>query len=244
MKTRDDPRRWGLARYLVSGFGGFAGLIFVPFFLGVMLVAILIDTFGSLQASVWAGASFLPRFYALVIVLHVVNTHFPLHISHGGTRRQYTAQLAVFVLAHGVVLAGLMTLGFWGESLVAELFGWPMALSSYTFIDGTRDFGAMALTFGIIFVAWGAATALGSTSLYRNREVGGLGVAAGIVMVMLVESSLGDGFLFLGFLGRLFTLDGWSMGSAMAIGAGLTVAAMLITWWVARSMPVRSPAEN
>jgi len=243
MTASNDPRQWGLAGYLLSGFSAFAGLMAVPLFLVTMAIAFLIDRIGTLEQSIWEWASLLVRFYALAIVLHVVKTHFPLHLAHGGTRRQFLGQLTLFVVAHGAVLAGLTTLGFWLESMVSNLAGWSTPTSSYAYFDSGTDVVAVASTFMVLFVVWGAATALGAVSRYRHRDAGGLGVVAGVLMVMAVESSFGDGFLFLGFIGRFVTLDQWSIGVSVAIGVALALLATFVTWLVGRNLNVKNPAE-
>ena len=55
-------------------------------------------------------------------------------------------------------------------------------------------------------------------------------------MVMAVESSFGDGFLFLGFIGRFVTLDQWSIGVSVAIGVAL-VAASYVRHLARRAKP-------
>ena len=131
----NDLRQWGLAGCLMSRFGAFAGLMAVPLFLVTMAIAFLTDSVGTLERSTWEWASLLVRFYALALVLHVVRTPCPLHIAHGGTRRQFFGQLTMFVVAHGAVLAVLTTPASWLESMVSNVASWSTPTSSYAYFD-------------------------------------------------------------------------------------------------------------
>lgn len=243
MATSNDPRPWGLARYLGTTLGGFVAVVFVPFFLATMVVALLLDRFATLDGSLWESATLLVRIYALVMAAHVVNTHFSLFLAQGGTRREYFRQLAAFLIGHGVLLAVLITLGFWLESLVAELLGWSITVNTYTFVDEATDFGPILATFAVIMVTWSVATALGAAAVYRNREAGGLAVVAAGLVVLLAESSMGSGFRFLGFLTRILDYQPSSFGASVTIGGIVALLSLIVCWGVIRTMPVKNPAE-
>lgn len=239
-----DPRSWGLARYLLVNFGGFAALIFVPFFVVVMLVGLLIEGIGSLESSVWEGATVLIRIYVVLITVHVVNTHFTLFLAHGGTRREYARQLLAFIVGHGALIAGLATLGFWLESVVADFAGWSIPPVGFSFFESATQLVAIASTFVVLLAVWGAASALGAVSMYRSREVGGVGVMAAVATVLLVEPFFGDGFRLFGFVSRLLDFDPASLGVSVAVGGAFLLGTGLITWLLLRTIAVRNPVDG
>lgn len=239
-----DPRSWGLARYLLANLGGFTALIFVPFFVVVMLVGLLIAGIWTLESSVWEAATVVIRIYVALITVHVVNTHFTLFLAHGGTRREYARQLLAFVVGHGALVAGLTTVGFWLESVVADLAGWAISPVSFAFFDSASQVLGIAATFFVLLTVWGAASALGAVSMYRSRDVGGFGVIAAVATVLLVEPLFGNGFRIFGFVTRLLDVDPGSLGSSVAVGGAFLLGTGLVTWLLLRTIAVRNPADG
>lgn len=239
--SNNDPREWGLASHLLGSYGILTVLAGVALFTVVMIVTLFL---GSVDNSLWEIGMILPRLYAFFVINDAVKTHLPLHLAHGGTRRQYYRQLTVLVLGHSLVLAGVATIGFRAESALAGWLNRTATIDSYTFFSSANELGAIATTFLIVFVVWGAATAMGTIYRYRDPDTGGLVVIGAVVIVLFVEASIGGNFRFFGFLQPLLRLEFWPLGSTAALAAGLSLLAWLIGKLGVRDIPIRGTTET
>lgn len=237
-----DPRAWVMSRYLIGAHGVLAMVVWVPFVVVVTGIAFIIDRYGTLDASVWEGAAQVPRWYALAIMIHVVTTHLPLHIAHGGTRREFSTQLGVFTWGFSGILAGLVTLGFVIESAVYGVMDWPHEVPGYALFDSPTQLGWSFVTFLLVFLVWTTAVGFVTAAFYRSPGWGSLAILPGFAMVGTAESVVGSEAL--PFITNVVE---FGRGSPTVVTTVLwclafTAVALFLTRAVVRDIPVRNRA--
>ncbi|HEU4866266.1 MAG TPA: hypothetical protein VFV09_00935 [Actinomycetota bacterium] len=235
-----------IARHRIKIDAPGAVAIWIPFVVFVALVIGLVAYFGEIRTSGWEKATQLPRWYAGAIGVYMTALYLPVYIAHGRTRREFLKQAPVAILVTTTVLAMLMAIGFAIESFAYRIADWPQTLSSTHLFESPTEFGLVFLEFWLAFVVWMVAGTFLGAGFYRNPGLGFLMLPVALLAVSLVEGSLG-GNATVSALPPLLSLfdiipQSGTVGRAVATAAGCSAVGWLITWLVARDLPVKTKA--
>lgn len=213
------------------------------FVLFVAAVMGMIAFFGEIRTSGWEKATQLPRWYAGAIGIYMTALYLPVYIAHGRTRREFIRQAPGAMAVTTTVLAALMTAGFAIEYVAYRVAGWPQTLSSTHLFESPNEFGLVFLEFWLAFVVWMVAGTFLGAAFYRSPGLGFLMLPVALLLVALVEGSLGGNATVSALppLLDLFDLipQSGTVARAIATAAGCSAAGWLITWLVVRDLPVK-----
>jgi hypothetical protein len=224
-----------------------AGIVFlwVPFVLIVGLVIGAAAYFGEISISGWETASQIPRWYAGAIGIYMTALYLPVYIAHGRTRTEFLRQAPAAIAVVTTILAGFMTAGYAIEYAAYRAAGWPQTLTSTHLFESPTEFGLVFVEFWLAFAAWMVAGTFLGASFYRNPVLGFPMIPVALLMVALVEGSLG-GNASVSALPLQQVLpaipQSGSVGRAIAVGAGCSAIGWVITWLVARDLPLKTKA--
>ncbi|GAA2356256.1 hypothetical protein [Nonomuraea africana] len=206
----------------------------------ITLVTVAIAIWGDLDESVWEKAVQLTRWYALFVGVALVTEFLPLFIAHGQSRRQFGFQAAVTIAVFAPFLAFLLVISFLLEALLYGLTGWTWALGQAHLFTAPTQAPMIFLEYTVMFVAWLVAGVLVSAAFYRWQGGGLLAIIPAAVMVLFVQSTIGDKMPlpFITFqLG--FNLPDSALGAVLA-AAGTFVVGLGLTWLIIRDVPLRN----
>ncbi len=240
-----SPQPISITRHRIKMDGAGIAFLWVPFVVIVGLVVGIVAWFGEISISGWETASQIPRWYAGAIGIHMTALYLPVYLAHGRTRTEFLRQAPPAIAIVTTILAALMTAGFAIEYVVYRLADWPQTLSSSHLFESPTEFGLVFVEFWLAYAAWMVAGTFLGASFYRNPALGFLMIPVALVMVALVEGSLG-GNATISALPLVEVLpavpQSGTVGRAIAVGGGCSVVGWVITWLVARDLPVKTQA--
>lgn len=232
------PRRdWPIAAVLFRYHLPFLVLGWAALMLIVGAVVAGFVAFGSLEVSIVDQSGSIARWFILGYGCHLTYRLLPTYIAQGLTRREFAAQCTVFVVGSAPVIAALMTLAYFLESLVYRANGWPHGVSGDRLYDSADQYPLVFATWTVLFGVWAMVGAFLAAAFYRDDGLGlvvlpaGLGIlfAAGIVI----------GYIGLPFLSRAHWHDPpWPVATALCLGA--FALASVLMWAAVRNLPLRN----
>ena len=215
--------------------------------LGTALLVGAVATFGSgdINASGWESAAQVARWYAGGVGVYATAVFLPLFVTHGYTRREYTAQVPFFLVAFALAFSLSMTIGYVLEGLIYDWLGWEQGLTNQHIYGTPDEYGLVLLEFVTVGAVWsGVGAALGG-AFYRRPALGMVLVPVGIVMIALVELAAGPGYA-----GPLTAVTGLPVLSdifgtptasvAVAVSVASFLAALALMWVIVKDVPIRT----
>jgi ABC-2 type transport system permease protein len=214
--------------------------------LPLVTLYVLNGVFGSESSpQVWEGTSpvdFYTSAYVALVVATVGVLSLPVHLAgyreHGVLRRFRASALppAVLVTAHGVVAAGMGTVGAALLVVVSRLGydatlpqDWPGALLAFVLV--TAAFAALGALLGSVLPTARAAQGLGVLLFFVFMMLGGAGPPREVLPEAMRHVSDAIPLTYAARLLRGPWLgDGLDLGAAGVMG-GLLVASAALTWW-------------
>ncbi|MBG0815940.1 hypothetical protein [Planomonospora sp. ID82291] len=228
---------------LLAAHSYFALLLFAAYVAVVVVIAVGVDVFGTLNRSAWEAAVQLPRWYALFVGVSLVREYLPLYIAHGQTRRQFGVQAAVTVALFAPFLSALITVGYLLERAVYGLVGRPQVIDRVHLFTEPTQVPLVFAEYLVEFVAWIVVGAFIMAGFYRWQGGGLPLIPVGIGLWILVEGAIGKE-LRLPLIGdRLSALSPdlpQSAGLALGVGLGIFVFGLALTWVIIRNAPLRN----
>jgi hypothetical protein len=137
--------RWAIARLLFAIHLPFLLLCWAVFAAAVLVLMFAIDLRVSITSSIWDPAVTVVRWVALGYGLYFINRLLPVYVAHGQTRREFAANVAVFLVVATAMVAALLTLGLALESVLYRVMDWPHQVSDQRLFDSP---GQYPLVFG------------------------------------------------------------------------------------------------
>lgn len=239
MNTQSD--RWVLARHRLRDDAAVVAVLWTGFLVFALTVVFLVAAVRTIEVSGWEIMSQLPQWFAGGMGVYATAVYLPLYVTHGYTRREVFRQLLPVHAAMAVLLSALMALGFAIERVVYGLAGWPQALGQEHLYRRADDYGWMFGEFLVVFSVWMVAGALGGAAFYRRPLGGVLVVPVLAVMIGVAEGLTNPGFLpgVSGALGLGGVGDATTALAAFTVCAVCVGAGLMLTWLLARDLPLR-----
>ncbi|GGS93303.1 hypothetical protein GCM10010156_59440 [Planobispora rosea] len=218
----------------------FAGILWAAFYAVTTLITICIAIFGTLDRSVWEGATQVPRWFALFVGVALVREFLPLYIAHGQTRRQFGAQAAVTVALYAPVLSALLVVGYLLETLLYSVAGWTQELARPHLFASPTQVPLVFTEYLVEFLVWIVAGTFMGAAFYRWQGGGLLSIPFGIGLVVLGEAAIGAD-LRLPFISMpLGVVSTPTVLTALATGLGCFLLGLAMTWPIIRDVPLRN----
>lgn len=239
--SRTEPL---IPRRLLSDQAIFAVMVWAGFTVFMFVLTFIVSLFREIEVSGWNLAGQPARWFGFAIGIYVGHTLFPLHVTHGGTRKGFMAQVVVFVVAYGALLGALFTLTFPLEAGYYAIMGWPQALHGTELYSGAFDLPMILVQWVLIMTLWVAGGVFMGGAWYRNQAYGSLGIVIGVFFVGLSGMAIGSGDgPFEWAYRQLFTGTGPGAGVAVVIHM-VSIAIMFgLTWLAFKDAPIRNKSE-
>lgn len=250
MTATSAPRTWMIFRHRVRDDVLSLPMVWAGFLVAVAAVVALVAIFRAdgIEVSGWEQATRITRWYVGAIGGYFTAVYLPLYVTHGVTRREFTAQLPALVVAFVAMYAVVMTVGFGIESVAYRIFDWPQVLTDQHLFDRLSQVGLVLLEFVLTGLVWTVAGAVLGAAFYRNGLLGGVLVPVAVAMVWLTEAATGTGYL--GPFGAAFdAAPSWLTGLraapvwATAVAIVVAAAGLGLVHVLTRTMPIRNPGS-
>lgn len=223
--VRHDDGSWDAMRWLLRAQLEALVWLFGLAVAATSAVTLLLVLRFDVEMSLWEFVVQVGRWWGVAIAAYSAYVYVPLFLVHGHTRRSAGRQLAVFVVAFALALAGLLLVGYGIERLVLGLAG---ADAAAVHADRTIfDHGAW-LAFprlAVSVLSWAAAAAVAAFGVYRGELKG--------TVLMVVAVFLGLGGELLARTGTFDVLDELLPFQPLvfALGSLVVVAALARLGW-------------
>jgi hypothetical protein len=234
-----DRRDWLIAGVLFRFHLPFLALCWLGIVAIVGLVIAGIAIFGTVRVSVLDQSGSIVRWAILGYGTHLTYRLLPTYIAHGLTRREFALQSTVFIAGSAPILAGLVTLGYYLESLLYRANGWTHGVSGDRLYDSPDQYPLVFATWTVLFGVWAMVGAFLAAVFYRDDGLGLLALPLGLGI--LVGAGLIIGHLGLPFLRGTLWDDAPPLG-AVAVCLGAFAVAAALTWVTVRNLPLRNKA--
>jgi hypothetical protein len=232
--------RWPIVRMLFTDHVAFLGLAIAAFAVVVVLITFGIALFaGDVTTSIWNGAVNFLRWLALGYGAYLTGSLLSVCVAHGRTRREFLAQVTLFMAGASALLALLLTLGYPLESLLYRAMDWQHQLPQGRLYTSPDQLGLIFLSLWAMLAVWTVAGAFISAGF--SRDDGGWGLlmiplAVGLVLLVAVVTDLGH----LPFVSRVLRRAELPPAASMAVCAGAFGVGVAATWALVRDMPIKN----
>jgi hypothetical protein len=214
-------------------------VVMLPLYLvGVGLFITAFAVFGTVSASFLDIGSQVLRWIVLGYGIHLTYGLLPVFLVHGETRREFLAQVPVFLVVTSTVLAALLCLAYWGETALYDAAGWAQQVSEDRLYGSASEYGLVFLSYWGMFVVWSIVGAFIGAGFYRS-DVLGLGTLP-VALVLVGVAGFGIGFNQLPWVDVSFGVDNVSVPATIALCAACALAGLVLVWTVVRDVPVRN----
>lgn len=233
-----------IPRRLLSDQAIFALMVWAGFSLFIFALTFAVSLVRDIEVSGWNLAGQPARWFGFAIGIYVGYSLFPLYVTHGGTRKGFTAQALSFALAYGGLLGLLFTLTFPIEAGYYALMGWPQALHGTELYAQALDLPVVLVQWVLIMVLWVLGGIFMGATWYRGPIEGTLAIIFGIVLVGLSGMAIGNGDGPFEWVYRQ-VLGSDRPGPFEAIVLHLAAIAVLglFTWAAFRDAPIHNKSE-
>lgn len=233
-----------IPRRLLSEQAIFALMVWAGFSLFIFVLTFAVSLVRDIDVSGWNLAGQPARWFGFAIGIYVGYSLFPLYVTHGGTRKGYTAQVLSFALAYGGLLGVLFTLTFPIEAGYYALMGWPQALHGAELYAHPLDLPVVLVQWVVIMVLWVMGGIFMGATWYRSAVYGTLAIIFGIFLVGLSGMAIGAGDGPFEWAYRQL-LGSDRLGTFAAIVLHLVAIAILglLTWAAVRDAPIHNKSE-
>lgn len=242
MTTLHDTRREPVfPRRLFGEQALFALMVWAGFTVFALLLPVGVSLVRSIEVSGWNILAQPARWFGFVVGLYVGYSLFPLHVTHGGTRKGFMVQSLVFTLAYGALLGALVTLTFVFEAGLYGLMDWPQALHAPQLYTSPLDIGLVMLQWLMIMTLWVAGGIFLGAAWYRNGALGAVGIVVGLFIAGLSAMATGgDTGPHLWAYQQLFGETRPGRGEAVAIHAASIAVFFALTWLAFKDAPIHN----
>jgi hypothetical protein len=230
--------RWPLLRLLLTTHLPFLVLLWPVYLVLVGLVITGFATFGSVPVSFLDVGSQILRWLAVGFGIHLTYEMLPIYLVHGQTRREFAAQMPVFLIVASAVLAALLCLSYAGETLLYNANGWPQKVADERLYGAADEYPLIFLSYWAMLLVWSVVGTLIGAGFYRFSVGGLLTVPVGLVLVAV--AGFGIGFNELPWVDVSFGVDNVSLPATAALCGACVVAGVALMWAVVRDMPLRN----
>ncbi|GIH26728.1 hypothetical protein Aph01nite_50380 [Acrocarpospora phusangensis] len=228
---------------LLAAHLAFGALLWAGYVVVIALFTVAVAIIGKVTGSIWELAAQLPRIYVLFFGVSLVREYLPMYVAHGQTRRRFAEHAAATIAVFAPCMAALMAVGYLIENGYHALAGWPQGLERPHLFESTGQAGLVFSEYLIEFLAWATAGALIGAGFYRWRGGGLLlTLPAGIALVLVAAGATGSE-LRMPFVAKLlaFRVDlPDSLPVTYAVGLGVFLAGLALTWPIIRDVPLRN----
>ncbi|MPZ24308.1 MAG: hypothetical protein GEU28_12395 [Dehalococcoidia bacterium] len=210
-------------------------------YVAFVLLVILAVSIRGIEVSGWDQAAEAVRWYALFIGVHVGWSVLPLHVTHGQTRREFMAQVAMFVATFAAALGLMVAITFVAEAGLYNLAGWPQEVEDHQLYRSALEFHLVFLQSWLLVALWCAGGLFIAATWYRSDGLGGLALGLGIVVSGISGISFSTDWGPFGSVYEHLTGDqSVSYPVGVALHLGLIALMLGLTWLAVRSVPIRN----
>lgn len=229
---------------MLSGYGAFTLMVAGGTILTMLCITIGVSFFRSIDYSGWDLWQQMLNWYALGICAHIGSRELWLYVAHGGTRRNFMGETAIFVAGFALLLALIYAAAFWIEAPLYAAMGWPQLPHNPMFFHHVLDSHWVVLEGLLSFGLWGAAGLLIGAAFYRDWRLGMVATGVAMFFAQITSLSVGDDAGPMGVLVRSEIVPG-DFNIALAVVAHLACWVILAgaTWLVIRDVPIHARAK-
>jgi hypothetical protein len=230
--------RWAIARLLFATHLPFLLLCWAVFAAAVLVLMFAIDLRVSITSSIWDPAVTVVRWVALGYGLYFINRLLPVYVAHGQTRREFAANVAVFLVVATAMVAALLTLGLALESVLYRVMDWPHQVSDQRLFDSPGQYPLVFGSYWAMLLIWTTIGLLLAAGFYRSggQELMALLLSLGIVVV----TEIAFGFNGLAFLGSIVEVGDIPLAGTLALCLAGLLPGVAVTWALVRDIPIRN----
>lgn len=181
---------WLTLRFLIASHQGAFVWTWLSFIIAIALVGFGIAAWGTLEVSVWHGASAIPQWAMLGLAISLPAEHLPVFVGHGVSRRHFYTGVMGFFVALALASAGVMVLGYGLEHLVYTTFGLPHVLGNAYHFTSAGEVGRIIVQFTLLFIALLVSGLLIGLGFYRYGAWRGLPTLLTASTLALATSAL------------------------------------------------------
>jgi hypothetical protein len=237
MSDRADDR-WAIARLLLTTHLPFLALCWAGFAAAVVALTFALALRVDLDRSVWDPAVSVARWFALGYGVYFVNRLLPVYVAHGRTRREFAANLAVFLVVASAMVAALLALGLALEGLLYQAMGWPHRVDAERLYDAAGPYPLVLVSYWALMLTWATIGLLLGAGFYRSN--GGELVAIALALAMVVVTGSAIGFDGLPLLGSVVDLARVPLAGTLALCLAGLLPGVAVTWAMVRDIPIRN----
>jgi hypothetical protein len=237
-----QDRAWIAFRRLFDEQSRFVLLVWLSFAVVVAAFIVGISFVRPITRSIWEPASRLAPWYAFFIGIYLGNNALPLHVAYSRTRRECAREGAAFIALFGAVLAVLICAGFFLESVLYRIAGWPQNITGDHLFTSAGQIPLIFTEFWLRFLTWLAGGAMIAAAWYRFDATGLLTIGPAFAALGATERALGTTVGPLGSLFESFIGEGTRppLALTIAISIGSFVMLLAVTWPIVRDIPIRT----
>lgn len=247
MMTAGNQPVWKFPRRMLRDLTALTLLSWAGFVAVIAAIITGIAIFDTVDESIWDTASRFTLWYVAFIGGYLTYTMLPLYVTHGQTRREFAAQVAVFIPSFSAIGALLNTLGFVLERGLYSIADWPQEVSSNQLYSSPTELPLIFLAFFLLYLVWTSAGALIGAGLYRS-ERSGTEMTVAVALVLTLVPTATAGIVSGDSLGPLRTAFEFFMEQPGDIPAAVSIVVALVsfllilalTWSFVREVPIRS----
>jgi hypothetical protein len=230
--------RWPLARYMFGAHLPFL-LVMLPLYLvGVALFITAFAVFGTVEHSLLDVGSQVLRWIVLGYGIHLTYGLLPVFLVHGQTRREFLAQVPLFLVVSSVILAALICLAYLAETALYRATGWTQQVSGDRLYGSASEYGLVFLSYLAMFVVWSFVGAFIGAAFYRSDGLGLLTLPVALVLVAV--AGFGIGFNQLPWVDISFGVDHVSVPATAALCGGSAAVGLALMWATVHDIPLRN----
>jgi hypothetical protein len=198
---------------------------------------------GDVESSVWEGNSIVVQYVLVAAGIMVSVSYLPVYVTHGITRRHFSAGALVAVVGLAVGAALATTLAFVVEHLVFSAADWPHVIDAdrdMHIYDRPDQYGLIFVELGALYVAHVIAGLVIGAALFRlGWWYGSVFLVAGAAIGVGAEMALAGGFAGVA-LNEWLDIEPPPVGVGLALAAGLAALGALGARALLAGMPIES----
>jgi hypothetical protein len=213
--------RWAIARLLFATHLPFLLLCWAVFAAAVLVLMFAIDLRVSITSSIWDPAVTVVRWVALGYGLYLINRLLPVYVAHGQTRREFAANVAVFLVVATAMVAALLTLGLALELVLYRIMD---QVSDQRLFDSPGQYPLVFGSYWAMLLIWTTIGLLLAAGFYRSGGQELMALLLSLAIVVVTEIAFG--FNGLAFLGSIVEVGDIPLAGTLA----LCLAGLLPGW--------------
>jgi hypothetical protein len=227
--------RWAIARLLFATHLPFLLLCWAVFAAAVLVLMLAIDLRVSITSSIWDPAVTVVRWVALGYGLYLINRLLPVYVAHGQTRREFAANVAVFLVVATAMVAALLTLGLALELVLYRIMD---QVSDQRLFDSPGQYPLVFGSYWAMLLIWTTIGLLLAAGFYRSGGQELMALLLSLAIVVVTEIAFG--FNGLAFLGSIVEVGDIPLAGTLALCLAGLLPGVAVTWALVRDIPIRN----